>query len=96
MKQDGLQQLMELARRGRERAAADAEPPFGFATRLAARAFPARRDDPLALLDRMTRWSLALAVAVCLVTAVTLEPREPQSSAFANFAGLNEPTGGIW
>jgi hypothetical protein len=96
VRDNNLQRLINLARRGRERSAAEAEPPFGFATRIAARALAGPREDSLALLDRMARWSLALAVLVCVATAVTLERREASSSALADFAGLNEPVGRFW
>lgn len=95
MKDDGLKRFMDMARRGRNQSAPPAEVPFGFATRVTARAFSERKEDPLALWERLARWSLVTAFAVCLVTAV-LHPRTPSSSALAEFAGLNAAPGELW
>lgn len=90
---NGIRRLIEHARRGRQ--APREEAPLGFATRVVSRAFSAEREDPLVLWERMTRWSLALALVACLAT-VALHHRQPVSSALADFAGFNESADTLW
>jgi hypothetical protein len=80
---DRLEEVLALARQAARRAdasRADVAPvddlPAGFATRVAARWASAPVPGEWELWDRVTRWGLALAVAVCVV-AFAMRPSEP-------------------
>jgi hypothetical protein len=81
---DRLEEVLALARQAARRAdashvdaAASAEAlPVGFATRVAARWASTPVLGEWELWDRVTRWGLALAVAVCVV-AFAMRPSEP-------------------
>ena len=87
-----FERFLDLARRGRP--AETPEPRFGFATRVAARwAAHDARPDALIVWERLTRWGLAGALAVCitvfLVSRESLQARQT-STALDVFAGLTE------
>jgi hypothetical protein len=88
---DKFERFLERARRGRPAEAP--EPPFGFATRVAARwAAQGASSDPLLVWERLTRWGLAGALAVCLaVLAVGRDSLRAQSTpnALEALAGLD-------
>jgi hypothetical protein len=87
-----FERFLDLARRGRP--AEVPESRFGFATRVAARwAAHDARPDALVVWERLTRWGLAGALAVCLtvflVSRDSLQARETPSALDA-FAGFTE------
>lgn len=93
---DKLQRLLELARK-----APDPNPPTtagprplapGFATRVAARWAASGQRDELDLWDRLSRWGLGIAGAVCLAVLVFrwFQP-VPPSSPFEELVSGNRP-----
>jgi hypothetical protein len=86
-----FERLLELARRGRP--VETPEPRFGFATRVAARwASSSPANDALFVWERLTRWGLAGALAVCLTVLAfsrdTLRAGSTSASALETLAGL--------
>lgn len=95
MNSEDLKKLMARARRGRSKVPVD-EPSFGFATRVAARWAGWKKEtgsDALQAWERLARWGLAGALAVCLGVFAAGRPdaqtgEEP--SAIEAFAGFVE------
>jgi hypothetical protein len=84
-----FERFLDLARQGRP--AETESPPFGFATRVAARWASGPPGDPIFVWERLTRWGVAVACAVFLTTlAVSRKSFETPSAptALEAFAGL--------
>jgi hypothetical protein len=92
MKQDGFRKFLDAARQGRPEP--KPEPPFGFATHIAARAF-SPEEDRLAIWERLARIGAVAAIAICVLTTV-LHHRAPRSSALADFAGIEPSNESLW
>lgn len=90
----GLEKLINLARRGRPESCEPAPP--GFTTRIVARAWSNREEDPLVIWERMARWCLAVAVVACLATVALHHPHSPRLSGAIASGDVNEPAENLW
>jgi anti-sigma-K factor RskA len=94
MNDERFDKFLAAARRGRP----SEEPPvrFGFVTRVAARGLSlARREDPLALWERLARWGAALTAVSCLAAAVVLHERSTPDP-LAELAGAETEADALW
>ncbi len=91
MSNDRLQQLLNLARRGRPAPPVDALP-FGLATRVAARwAGSASRANAGELWERLCWWGTGAAAAICIVT-VSIQAQPPEPTAFDLLLSVTQTT----
>lgn len=96
MKNKGnFERFLESARRGKR--VEHNEPPFGFSTRVAARAFAGEREEALLLWERLAFKGLAVALvlALCVGTGV-IRIQSARPSTLSDFAGIADTQESLW